>query len=73
MIAVALAVLGVLGIVVAIVYFAEPAKSLPSVLPGHVSGLTAHRNKRGAAALAIGVVLLAAAGYVAYADRQHPA
>ena len=73
LIAVVLGILGLLAIVAAILYFAEPAKSLPSVLPGHVSGLTAHRNKRGAAALVIGVVLLAAAGYASVANRQRPA
>jgi len=31
------AVLGILLLVVAVVYFAEPAHSLPSFFPGHVS------------------------------------
>ena len=72
-IAVVLGILGVLGVVAAIIYFAEPAKSLPSVLPGHLSGVTAHRNKRAVAALVIGLALLAVAGYTAYTDRRHPA
>jgi hypothetical protein len=73
LIAVGLGVLGLLGIVAAIVYFAEPAKSIPSVLPGHIAGSTVHRTKRGAAALILGLALLVLAGYVVYTERQHPA
>jgi hypothetical protein len=69
LVVVLLAILGVLGIAAAIVYFAEPAKSLPSVLPGHIPGSTIHRNRRGVAALVLGLLLLFAAGYVAYSER----
>ncbi len=65
-----LAVLGVLGIIAAIIYFAEPAKSLPSVLPGHINGSTAHRTLRGIAALIIGLGLLALAGVAASMGRR---
>jgi hypothetical protein len=65
-----LVVLGVLGIVAAILYFAEPAKSLPSVLPGHISGSTVHRNHRGIAALVIGVGFLVLAGLAASMGRR---
>ena len=66
-----LVILGLLGLAAAIVYFAEPAKSLPSVLPGHISGSTVHRNKRGVAALVIGLGLLVlAAAVVATGSRR---
>lgn len=68
--ALVLGVLGVLGIVAGIIYFAEPAKSLPSVLPGHISGSTAHRTLRGIAALIIGLGLLALAGVAASMGRR---
>ena len=68
-----LLILGLLGIAAAIIYFAEPAKSIPSVLPGHISGSTVHRTHRGIAALVIGLALLLGAGLVAYADRRRPA
>ena len=68
-----LVVLGVLGVVAGILYFAEPAKSLPSVLPGHISGSTVHRNHRGIAALVVGVGLLVLAGLVASLGRRRPA
>jgi hypothetical protein len=65
-----LVVLGVLGVIVAILYFAEPAKSLPSVLPGHISGSTVHRTHRGIAALVVGVGLLILAGLAASMGRR---
>lgn len=38
-------VLGVLLAIVAVVYFVEPAGSLPSVLPGHEAGSAHHHIK----------------------------
>ena len=46
-----LALAGVLLLVVAIVYFAEPAKSLPSFFPGHDAAMNRHHAKHGIAAL----------------------
>jgi len=50
-------VLGVVLIVVAVVYFADPAKSLPSFFPGHVSASSSeanhHHTKHGIAALVV--------------------
>ena len=52
-------VLGVALIVVGIIYFAEPAKSLPSFFPGHASGssseATHHHTKHGIAAVLVGL------------------
>jgi protein-S-isoprenylcysteine O-methyltransferase Ste14 len=56
-------VLAVLLLVVAVVYFAEPAKSLPSFFPGHSSGSTHHHVKHGVAALVVGLALLAFAWF----------
>jgi hypothetical protein len=55
LVAIAAAIVGVILIVIAIVYFAEPAKSLPSFFPGHQSGSTHHHAKHGIAALALGL------------------
>jgi uncharacterized membrane protein HdeD (DUF308 family) len=53
---VALAVLaGIVLIVIAIVYFAEPAKSLPSFFPGHQAGSSHHHVKHGIAAIVVGL------------------
>ena len=54
-------IVGVILIVVAIVYFAEPAKSLPSFFPGHAAAVTRHHVKHGIAAAALAVVALAIA------------
>jgi hypothetical protein len=48
-------VLGVVLIVIAIVYWAEPAKSLPTFFPGHQGGSTHHHTKHGIAAFMLGI------------------
>jgi len=57
------AILGVLLIVAAVVYWIEPAHSLPSFFPGHESGSSHHHVKHGIAALVVGLALLAAAWF----------
>ena len=58
---------GVLLIVVAVVYFVEPAHSLPSFFPGHVSASDAeanhHHTKHGIAALVVALALFAFAWF----------
>jgi uncharacterized membrane protein HdeD (DUF308 family) len=56
-----LALIGILLIVVAILYFAEPAHSLPSFFPGHTGHGTKTRPKHGIAALVVGLIVLALA------------
>jgi uncharacterized membrane-anchored protein YitT (DUF2179 family) len=51
-------VLGIVLIAIAIVYWAEPAKSLPSFFPGHQAGSTHHHTKHGIAAFLLGVACL---------------
>ena len=46
-------VLGIALIAVAIVYWAEPAKSLPSFFPGHTAGSNHHHTKHGIAAFLV--------------------
>jgi NADH:ubiquinone oxidoreductase subunit 5 (subunit L)/multisubunit Na+/H+ antiporter MnhA subunit len=54
-------VLGVLMLIVAIVYFIDPAHSLPAFFPGHVSATDAeashHHTKHGLAALILALAL----------------
>ena len=52
---IAASIAGVLLIVIAIVYFAEPAKSLPGFFPGHEAGSHHHHVKHGIAALLLGL------------------
>jgi hypothetical protein len=67
-----LAIIGILAIVAGIMYLTEPAHSLPSVLgtithPASRAGK--HRPARGATALIVGVILLAAAGLLGRFSR----
>jgi divalent metal cation (Fe/Co/Zn/Cd) transporter len=54
-------IVGIVLLVVAAIYVAEPAKSLPSFFPGHEAGSTHHHVKHGLAALivALGAFVLA--------------
>jgi uncharacterized membrane protein HdeD (DUF308 family) len=56
-------VLGVALIVIGIVYFAEPAKSLPSFFPGHEAGSAHHHVKHGIAAVCVGLACFAFAWF----------
>ena len=49
---------GVALIVLAVVYWAEAAGSLPSWIPGHEAGSGHHHIKHGIAAFLVGVALL---------------
>ena len=48
-------VAGVALIVIAVVYWVEPAKSLPSFFPGHKAGSSTHHFKHGIAAFLLGL------------------
>jgi hypothetical protein len=49
---------GVALIVIAIVYWVEPASSLPSFFPGHEAGSGHHHVKHGIAAFFVGLAAL---------------
>jgi len=56
-------VLGVVLIVIAVIYWAEPAGSLPSFFPGHEAGSSHHHVKHGIAAFLVGLACLAFAWF----------
>ena len=56
-------VVGIALIAVAIVYWAEPAKSLPSFFPGHQAGSSHHHTKHGIAAFLVGLACFAFAWF----------
>ena len=60
---IAAVVLGIALIVVAVVYWAEPARSLPGFFPGHESGSDHHHVKHGIAAFILGLACLAFAWF----------
>jgi hypothetical protein len=45
--------LGIVFVAIAVVYFVEPASSLPSFFPGHEAGSSHHHTKHGIAALVV--------------------
>ena len=51
-------VVGPALLAVAVVYWAEPAKSLPGFFPGHEAGSTHHHVKHGIAAFLVGLACL---------------
>lgn len=46
---------GLLFAAIAVVYFIEPAGSLPSFFPGHEAGSAHHHTKHGIAALVVAI------------------
>ena len=61
---VALAVVGGIALIaIAAVYWAEPARSLPSFFPGHEAGSDHHHVKHGIAAFLVGLACLAFAWF----------
>jgi 1,4-dihydroxy-2-naphthoate octaprenyltransferase len=66
-------VLGLVLIAVAIVYWAEPASSLPSFFPGHQAGSSHHHTKHGIAAFLVGLACLVFAWFNTGGDRTRAA
>ena len=54
---------GIVLVVVAIVYWVDTAKALPSFFPGHDAKSTTHHVKHGIAALAVGLACFAFAWF----------
>jgi hypothetical protein len=67
---------GILLLVVAAIYFADTAHSLPSFFPGHVgsgsSEATHHHTKHGIAALVVGLGCFVFAWFQTGTDRSRP-
>jgi hypothetical protein len=63
-------VLGIILIVVAVIYWVEPASSLPSFFPGHEAGSSHHHVKHGIAAFLVGLACLAFAWFQSGGDRS---
>jgi hypothetical protein len=66
-------VLGIVLIAIAIVYWAEPARSLPGFFPGHQAGSNHHHTKHGIAAFLLGLACLAFAWFRSGPKRSAPA
>ncbi len=66
-------VVGVALIVVAVIYWVEPARSLPGFFPGHTSGSGHHHTKHGIAAFLVGLAVLAFAWFQSAPKKTKPA
>ena len=66
------AVAGFVLIALAVVYWALPAKSLPSWLPGHEAGSGHHHIKHGIAAFLLGLACLVYAWFQTGEKRAAP-
>ena len=73
LIAVLATVAGIALLIVGIVYFAEPAKSLPGFFPGRAAGSGHHHVKHGIAAVLLGCACLVFAWFRTGASRPAPA
>ena len=68
--AVILGIIALIFIVIAVIYIAEPAKSLPSFVPGRVAGSTGHHPLRIVGSFVIGIVFAVGAWFaLAYKPR----
>jgi hypothetical protein len=63
-------VLGIVLIAIAVVYWVEPASSLPSFFPGHEAGSSHHHVKHGIAAFLVGLACLAFAWFQSGGERS---
>jgi len=69
-----LGIIALIFIVVAIIYVAEPAKSLPSFVPGHIANSTGHHPLRAVGSLVIGIVFAVGAWFaLVYKPRPQAA
>jgi hypothetical protein len=61
--------------IAAVIYLAEPAKSLPSFIPGHIAGSTGHHPLKATGSFVVGIVFAVGAWFaLAYKPKpQAPA
>ena len=67
-----LGIIALVFIVVAVIYLAEPAKSLPSFIPGHIAGSTGHHPLKATGSLVVGIIF-AVGAWFALAYKPKPA
>jgi hypothetical protein len=64
-------IVGIALIALAVLYWVEPASSLPSFIPGHEAGSAHHHVKHGIAAFFVGVALLVYAWFQTGGDKKN--
>ncbi len=69
-----LGIIALLFIVIAVIYLAEPAKSLPSFIPGHIAGSSGHHPLKATGSLVVGIVFAVGAWFaLAYKPKPQAA
>jgi preprotein translocase subunit SecY len=72
--AVLFAIVAVIGVVAAVIYLAEPAKSLPSFIPGHIAGSSGHHPLKATGSFVVGIIFAVGAWFtLAYKPRPQSA
>jgi amino acid permease len=72
--AVILGIIALVFIVVAVIYLAEPAKSLPSFVPGHIAGSSGHHPLKATGSLVVGIIFAVGAWFaLAYKPKPQAA
>jgi hypothetical protein len=66
-------IVGIALIALAVVYWAVPAESLPSWIPGHEAGSEHHHIKHGIASFLVGLACLVYAWFQTGGTRTSPA
>jgi hypothetical protein len=64
---------GLVFLAIAVVYFVEPAGSLPSFFPGHEAGSAHHHTKHGIAALVVALACFVFAWFQSGPSKASPA
>ena len=65
-----LVVLGILAIAAGVIYYVEPAKSLPTWFPGHLAHVKGKHTHRALAGIVVGALLLIGGLIVATVGRR---
>jgi hypothetical protein len=63
LLAVLFGIIAVIGLVVAIIYLAEPAKSLPSFIPGHIANSSGHHPLKATGSFVVGIIFAVGAWF----------
>jgi preprotein translocase subunit SecY len=72
--AVLFAIVAVIGVVAAVIYLAEPAKSLPSFIPGHIAGSSGHHPLKATGSFVVGIIFAVGAWFtLAYKPKPQAA
>jgi hypothetical protein len=71
--AVILGIVALIFIVVAIIYIAEPAHSLPSFIPGHIAGSSGHHPLKATGSLVAGIIFAVGAWFTLAYRPKPPA